>query len=61
MHEYYSLCDRYDNIATKVYETPQTTADMVELVEFLNKVILIVCCGKLYTAEPPIVDPLKGR
>ena len=35
---YHSLCDRYDFIASKVYEDPQTTEDMVDLVQFLNKV-----------------------
>lgn len=34
----FSLCDRYDKIATKVYEDPHTTEDMVELVKFLTKV-----------------------
>lgn len=33
-----SLCDRYDGIATRVYEDPSTTEDMVELVAFLSKV-----------------------
>ena len=37
-----SLCDRYDNIASKVYEDSQTTEDMVELVQFLAKVRLLI-------------------
>ncbi len=35
---HYSLCDRYDNIASKVYEDPESTENMVELVQFLAKV-----------------------
>ncbi|KAL5473898.1 hypothetical protein EMCRGX_G028462 [Ephydatia muelleri] len=31
------LCDRYDNISNKVYEDPQSTQEMVELVHFLTK------------------------
>ena len=34
----FSLCDRYDNISNKVYEDPQSTQEMVELVQFLTKV-----------------------
>lgn len=33
-----SLCDRYDEISTKVYGDPQSTEDMVQLVQFLNTV-----------------------
>lgn len=33
-----SLCQRYDDIATKVYEDPQDTSDMVELDQFLTTV-----------------------
>lgn len=35
-----SLCDRYDEISTKVYGDPQSTEDMVQLVQFLNTVSL---------------------
>ena len=35
---YSSLCQRYDDIATKVYEDPQGTGDMVELDQFLTNV-----------------------
>ena len=37
----YSLCQRYDDIATKVYEDPQSTGDMVELDQFLTTVGLL--------------------
>lgn len=33
-----SLCQRYDDIATKVYGDPQSTEDMVELDTFLTNV-----------------------
>ena len=33
-----SLCQRYDDIATKVYGDPQNTEDMVELDKFLTNV-----------------------
>ena len=33
-----SLCEQYDTIATKVYEDPRTTEEMVELERFLTTV-----------------------
>ena len=33
-----SLCDRYDTISTKVYEDPQSTDEMVNLLQFLTTV-----------------------
>ena len=35
---FFSLCERFDAISTKVYEDPQTTEEMVQLVEYLNTV-----------------------
>ena len=36
-----SLCQRYDDIATKVYEDPQDTSDMVDLDQFLTTVCAV--------------------
>ena len=37
---HYSLCQRYNDIATRVYEDPQNTGDMVDLDQFLTNVSL---------------------
>ena len=32
------LCEQYDSISTKVYEDPQSTEEMVQLVNYLTTV-----------------------
>ena len=35
---HYSLCHRYDEMSSKVCETPQTTDDLVQLTQYFFKV-----------------------
>ena len=36
------LCEQYDSISTKVYEDPQTTDEMVQLVSYLTTVRYLI-------------------
>ena len=35
------LCHRYDEVSTKVYETPADTQQLVELVEYVKEVSMV--------------------
>lgn len=54
-----SLCDRYDNIASRVYEDPDTTEDMVELVAFLSKVSTVNNIVWYWPVDP-LLQPVLG-